>query len=346
MNIFYAGKLDFKVIEKKCNDMTDEVREKAQEKLNRMIARISKFKTSGYQEIEEVVREDINSLTPEELVHKSIEDYEGMKAYEIKRDYAELEKNNPDQMESLYRRIVHDVKSTIFQKELEIAKEQYFLFNNMTEEQLGEFLTYYYNCELENALKNAREKLVVKTLDQRHKKSSVVDDKGLKQSALNTINKSIEEVESMGKIGTIERVALLNERQKTRKHDIVLSFLDAMSKSVMLNIGIGSVGGALAKLLETLGSPLSIGYTAGYWMTLAVAHTLMGIREFHKTDTYCIDEAKKLGIYDQMIKAEQAKTAYKAYVEKMKDEYGKKIKEENKEEVVEAPMERSNSRGL
>lgn len=345
MNLFYAGILDFKVIEKKCSEMTDDVTKKAQEKLNRMIARISKFKSVGYQEIEEVVREDIRALTPEELVHKSIEDYEGEKAYEIKRDYAELEMNNPNQMESLYRRIVNDVKSTIFEKELAIAKEQYFLFNNMTDEQLAEFLTYYYNCELENALKNEREKLVVKTLAERHKKSSVVDEKGLKQSAYRTINKSIEEVKSMGKIGTIERVELLNANQKARKHEIITSFMDAATQSIMLNIGIGTIGGSLAKLIESV-SFLNIGFTAGYWMALAIAHTLMGVRRFHKTDIYCVDEAKKLGIYEQMIKAEQAKEAYKAYVEKMKEEYGKKIKDDDKEEVVEPPVERSYGRGL
>ena len=86
-------------------------------------------------------------------------------------------------------------------------------------------------------------------------------------------------------------------------------------------LSIGAVGGVLARFIDSYITNSQMSFLAGYWLTMAATWVILGLNRYHKTDTYYIDELKKYGIYDQVLKAEVARQEYDEYYRKIKEQY-------------------------
>ena len=340
----FIGLKDKKDIDAAYYYFAKEVKEEAERHVERLRKRIERFKEIDIDQIEEVIEEEVSEMTPEELIGTMDEyfanKYLDIDGFQVK--YEKAKKKDYDKVKKIYDKAVARERAdkiqnlNIYTKKDDFLTPTYFMAKNLTQEQIEEYLALEYSHRLEWGLLQAREKASSKVMRDKHKLSRNLEDNKVKSANSSIISQDIDETMKMGKIGTIERVQLLDERQKEKKQQLKISNIDF--PAFMLAPAAGYFGAYISSLLSKFtGRPEEFGFWGGFIIGTAAAYA--ALYSFNKnvlTDESKIQEAKDLGIYDAMVRAEEASAKYYDYVNKLRKEYletqEQQVEEETKEE--------------
>ena len=307
--------------------LMQEVRTKALNESYRLRNRLERLKEIEYDQIEKIIETEVSIMDPEEIVG-TMDEYYADKYLEIdgyKVSYQKALKRDPEKVAKLFEKDLEIERKELIWKLTRQARDQYFLAKNLTDDQLEEYISLSYASDLENALIDARVKSAIKVKKEKHKLSRNLNSKKIKRTDL--IWEDIEEVKKIGKVGDIERVVMLDERQKRKRDDLrqvhlpTLPFFfpgftaifgayvsELLTKSTGRTDAFGTIGGMI------------IGYAAGQAAISAVNRTF--------SDEAKIKEAKDLGIYEAMLRAEEACERYREYKKQVMNQLSSKIKEQ------------------
>ena len=306
--------------------------EKAQKKLERLKERAKRYKGMDIANLEEDVNKEVDALPDEVIMGYSVDEYiERRHHFSWLSDYwyDVTRKKNPEELEEAYYKEIKSYRDDCKRCNLAVAREQYFLFNKMTPEQEEEYYKYYYECALRNELEEARRYAIYRVMREKKKKTHIMDYERLNDSAYSAIDKDIKEIENMATVGIIERVEMLDERQKRRKKQIKESI---NNNDDLLSLGGSGLCGLIALGMEALAPAATldtapgkvyvlIGILARYAVLQAALHVLLYKRGYNRSEPQLIEEAKTLGVYDAFLKSREAFREYSEYCEKLLEEY-------------------------
>ena len=344
----FIGLKDKKEIDAAYYYFAKEIQQDAERHIERLRKRIEKFKEIDIDQIEDVIEEEVKEMTPEELIGTMDEYFAGkylnINGFQVK--YEKAKKKNYDEVKKLYDQAVVRKRAdkiehlNIFTKKDDFLIPTYFMAKNLTQEQIEEYLALEYSHRLEWGLLDAREKAASKVMRDKHKLSRNLEDNKVKSASSSILSHDIDETMKMRKIGTIERVQLLDERQKEKKQQLKISNIDF--PVFMLTPAAGYFGGLVSHLLTKFtGRPEEFGFWGGFVVGTAAAYA--ALYSFNKnvlTDESKIQEAKDLGIYDAMVRAEEASEKFRDYVDKLRKEYLETQEKKVEEEAVEDQEEK------
>ena len=310
--------------------------EKAQRKLDRLKERAKQYKSMDVADLKEFVNKEFDEMSDEEYMDATVDEYvDHRHNYYYKSDYQYevARKKNPEELKERYYNIIERWKDDTKRCNLDVAREQYFLFNNMTKEQEEEYYKYYYACMLDYYLEQARRDAIYKVTRDNKKKTHIMDYEELNEKTHEAVDNDITEIEKIATVGIIERVKIIDERQERRKKQIKDSMKELRSDfDQFLLIGGGGLCGAISLCIESivpsgpLDNPLNKVYGffriyARLGVLLAALDVLLFKRGKNRTEPMLIEEAKKLGVYDAYLKSKESFREFSEYCEKLLEEY-------------------------
>ena len=295
---------DYKKINKSYDDIIEEAKVLVNFHIDALRKELSRYKKISLEEMEDEIKSFKNSIPITEMRHTEFEETEGLKnSYYLNR----VASNEKDYY-------FPEIKILIEEKELELARERYFIANHLSPSQIEEYIEYYREYLLESTLKNAREEIISKYLRYNRKESKVFDEYGIKDDARNIIFDDLDEIDIMPSLGKIERVKLLDERQNREKKEIIKA-IEEIGNDIdeMVLFGVAPFG--IAYILHCLNPNSPFLFFGSGLFGYAAALAMLGVRNFNKNSpTVVIEEAKKLGLYESLIKTEEKLNQYRKYV--------------------------------
>ncbi len=341
----FIGLKDKKEIDAAYFNLAKEIQEDVQREIDRLRKRFERFKEIEFDEIEDVIEEETKEMNATDFLGPMDIFYVGdyININDKRMAYDKAKKTHYDEVVEKYNKRAEKEKyDYIYRNTHYRGPEQFFMAKKMTPEEIEEFLTLLYASKLEDRLSYARTVSAIQVTREKHKLSRNLGDQYLKDGLL--VRKDIEEVRKMGEIGTIERIQLLDERQKRKKEEIKYSIRKVNAPDMAFGYAGGYIGVLISRLLNQFtGAPDNFGYIGGYIVGHAAGYALLHcIGKNFYTDVAKIQEAKDLGIYDAMVKAEEVEAKYNAYKRKMMEKYSI---EEEAEAAKEAAKEQERKKG-
>ena len=310
--------------------------EKAQKKLEWLKARAKRYKGMDIALLKEDVNKELDARQAEEVMGYTADEYIerrheywGMPDY----DYNKAREKNPEELVKIYNNRIEEWREDIKRCNQDIAREQYFLFNNMTPEQEEEYYKYYYALALSRELDIARKNAIYKVTREKKKKTHIMDYERLSDRAYTAVDRDVREIQELATVGTIERVKLIDERQ-TRIKKQTKDSLNKIDSDFDALLWIGGTGlcGALSLGLEAIvnSGPINTPLEHAYWAInilsrFAISYAALLVflfkKGYNRTEPGLVEEAKKLGVYDTFLKSREAFREYSEYCEKLLEEY-------------------------
>lgn len=328
----YIGINNLEDIDKVYDEFAEQVKADAKKDVERLKKRFDKFKEIEFDQIEDVIKEEAKGMTSTDLLGPMDLHFRNKYIDDVAFNRVTYDKAKKDHYDALVQNFDADAEEEremyIFRNTKYSGPEQYFMANNMTKEQINEFFSLYYAKILEDRLSDARIYSAALVRRRKHKLSRNLDEKHIKDSLL--IYEDIDEIKKMGEIGTVERIEVMNERQKRKQEDIKRSINRIPLPPTAAYIAGGYLGAYISSLLSKFtGNTEDFGFIGAYIIGVAAAHVLLKtFGEKYMSDEAKINEAKKLGIYDAIVRAKEARIAYNNYKKSIMEQYN--IEEEVK----------------
>jgi len=319
---------DIEEIDKIYEQYEKEARELLDKKLERLKERAERYRLGTFPEVTADARKEVNTMSPEELIGTSrenmLENYYSTD-FRYVCSYDTFKRKKKDELDEMFQRMV-DRERKLF---VDNAPYEYVLFNSLNDGQLNEYCRLLYAYELSEALEEARKKAIFKIMEKNRKSSIVMDMEPDRREGYNAetkriIEEDIKEVEEMGTIGTIERTRLLDEREKRRKKAIKDSLLYSEMDPASFIFDTLALSGTLVGTLALNQIPAinSINDFYKVVFALAAAGVLVMKRGYNRSMPKRLEEAKKLGVYDAIMKAKEACDQFYKYKNEMENKHG------------------------